>query len=223
MTPFADLIYYTQVNPLSSTARKFKLVEPCDLIEFSGRWDYGLNSIKKMGDRSIITRWMNSGEESMVEMVDAVFFIECSRVVSHELVRHRIASYQQESQRFVAYVNEDEEEMFYLPPELEGNIEAVEELRHMYKRSSVAYDYLRSLNVPKQLARYVLPNATRTRIIMKTNLREWRHILKLRLHSSAQPEMIALMDQIHDQLFETFPIIFEDIRPWLASGERAGR
>jgi thymidylate synthase (FAD) len=176
-----------------------------------------------MGDRGIITRWMKAGEESMVEMVDAVFFIECSRVVSHELVRHRIASFQQESQRFVAYGEEDDEELFYVPEDMGDSIHVKGELKLAYHKALETYKFFRDEKVPKQLARYALPNGTRTRIIMKTNLREWRHILKLRLHSSAQPEMIALMDQIHDQLFETFPIIFEDIRPWLASGERAGR
>ena len=74
------------------------LSKELDIIEYSGRWDYGPKSIAKMGDKGIIGRWIAAGHESMLEMVDATFFIECSRVVTHELVRHRIASYQQESQ-----------------------------------------------------------------------------------------------------------------------------
>lgn len=183
------------------------LEEPLDLIEYAGRWDYGEKSIAKMGDRDIIRRWLDSGEESMVEMVDATFLITCSRVVTHELVRHRLVSYQQESQRFVSYEDEPQEDLFYVPEELVEDEEYEEALCYALK----AYKALRRRGVSKQLARYILPNATRTRIIVKTNLREWRHILRLRLHKSAQPEMRQVMEQVHEQLQEQFgPILFPD-------------
>jgi thymidylate synthase (FAD) len=175
-----------------------------------------------MGDRDIITRWLKSGEESMIEMVDAAFFIVCSRVVSHELVRHRLASFQQESQRFVAYEDEEFEDLFVFPEEYVGT-ETAHEFEDAYYRTVESYRRLKDEGVPKQLRRYVLPNAMRTRMIMKANLREWRHILKLRMHKSAQPEMRELMQQIHDQLLEQFPLIFKDIQPWLDEGERAAR
>lgn len=188
------------------------LNEPLDLIEYAGRWDYGEKSIAKMGDRDIIRRWLDSGEESMVEMVDATFLITCSRVVTHELVRHRLASYQQESQRFVSYRDEDPEELCFLPPEVEGNEEAETYFRAAYAHALATYNFLVSEHgVPKQIARYVLPNATRTRIIVKTNLREWRHILRLRLHKSAQPEMREVMRQVHAALQAEFgPVLFPD-------------
>jgi thymidylate synthase (FAD) len=196
------------------------LDEPLDLIEYAGRWDYGPKSIAKMGDPDIIRRWLESGEESMVEMVDATFLITCSRVVTHELVRHRLASYQQESQRFVSYKDEDPEELFFLPPEVELD----EESRLLYERAVYSalgtYNALVERGVPKQIARYVLPNATRTRIIVKTNLREWRHILRLRLHKSAQPEMRVVMAQVHEALQEEFgKVLFPDD----IAGERAAR
>lgn len=187
------------------------LDEPLDLIEYAGRWDYGPKSIAKMGDRDIIRRWLEQGEESMIEMVDATFLITCSRVVTHELVRHRLASYQQESQRFVSYKDEDPEELFFLPPEVELD----EESRLIYERAVGsalgAYNALVERGVSKQIARYVLPNATRTRIIVKTNLREWRHILMLRLHKSAQPEMRQVMKQVHVALQDEFgKVLFPD-------------
>lgn len=186
------------------------LSEPLDLVEYAGRWDYGPKSIAKMGDRDIIRRWLDSGEESMVEMVDATFLITCSRVVTHELVRHRLASYQQESQRFVSYRDEEPSELFFEPPEL-----ATEEERELlwaaYNQALWSYNELVKDGVPKQIARYVLPNATRTRIIVKTNLREWRHILRLRLHKSAQPEMREVMTQVHAALQAEFgPVLFPD-------------
>lgn len=189
------------------------LDEPLDLIEYAGRWDYGPKSIAKMGDRDIIRRWLEQGEESMIEMVDATFLITCSRVVTHELVRHRLASYQQESQRFVAYDDETLDSLFYLPPEFEGDGGSPEEQEFMaaYQTALSAYKSLRSRGVSKQIARYVLPNATRTRIIVKTNLREWRHILRLRLHKSAQPEMRQVMEQVHAALQDEFgKVLFPD-------------
>lgn len=187
------------------------LDEPLDLIEYAGRWDYGPRSVSKMGDRDIIRRWLASGEESMVEMVDATFLLTVSRVVSHELVRHRLASYQQESQRFVSYREEDPDDLFFLPPEVELD----EEARLLFERAVGSalgtYNALVERGVSKQIARYVLPNATRTRIIVKANLREWRHILRLRLHTSAQPEMREVMRQVHEALQDEFgKVLFPD-------------
>jgi len=217
-TPSATLLAYNQINPdLDRT--EFPLYDPEDLIEYAGRWDYGTKSLQKMGNRDIITKWMGSGEESMIEMGDATFFIACSRVVSHELVRHRLASYQQESQRFVDYTAESIDDLFYVDPALEEN----EEYTTAIYASLGSYNTLRVAGVNKQLARYVLTNGMRTRIIMKTNFREWRHVLKLRMHTSAQPEMRLVARQIHDQLVEKFPIIFSDIKPALEAGLRTAR
>ncbi len=219
MKPQAHLLAYTQISP-KINKEKFPLNEPLDLIEFSGRWDYGPKSVGKMGDRGIIQRWISSGEESMVEMIDAAFFIECSRVVSHELVRHRLASFQQESQRYVNYEDEHSEELFYDEPGMGDNARLAS---IALSQSLSAYRALIRLGVKKQIARYVLPNGTRVRMVMKANLREWRHITKLRMHKSAQPEMRIIATSIHDQLLEKFPEVFVDIRPSLEAGERQVR
>lgn len=209
MTPSATLLAYTQINP-DLDLKRFPLKEPLDLIEYAGRWDYGANSIKKMGDRGIIGRWLGMGEESMIEMVDAAFFIECSRVVTHEIVRHRIASFQQESQRYVDYSAETVEDLFYFDPSLSDD--AFDLIEQSYKVALDNYNSLREdESGKKQIARYLLPNGTRARIIMKTNLREWRHILKLRMHKSAQPEMQLVAKDIHSQLLAKFPEVFSDI------------
>ena len=192
-----------------------------DLIEYAGRWDYGRKSLEKMGNRDIIRRWIESGEESMVEMVSANFFIECSRVVSHEMVRHRLASFQQESQRYVDYSAETVEDLFYFEPALDDDQYDVVEL--LYRHALNAYNEQTDKKVKKQIARYVLPNGTRTRMVMAANLREWRHILKLRMHKSAQPEMQIVAHQIHDQLLEVFPEAFVDIKPSIDAGERTAR
>jgi thymidylate synthase (FAD) len=220
--PNATLLYYNQRNPDLIDPRFLALKEPEDLIEFAGRWDYGEKSIAKMGDRAIIGRWIRSGEESMVEMGDATFFIECSRVVSHEIVRHRIASYQQESQRYVDYQAETVNSLFVRPPEL-NDYDSILEFERSCAVSLSAYKQFMADGGKKQIARYVLPNATRTRLIMKANFREWRHYLKLRCHKSAQPEMQYIAWQIHDQLVAKFPTSFGDIKDALEAGERAVR
>jgi thymidylate synthase (FAD) len=217
MTPFVELLAYTQINPdLDRT--KFPVDDAVGLIEYAGRWDYGPKSLTKLGDRGIVQRWIKSGEESMVEMGHAVFFIQCSRVVSHEIVRHRLASFQQESQRYVNYADEEFDDIFYVPDELFWNNSAGKALATALQ----AYKYL-STREKKQIARYVLPNATRTRMVMGANFREWRHILKLRMHKSAQPEMQLIANGIHDKLLAKFPEAFEDIKPYLEAGERAAR
>lgn len=211
MKPRVRLLASTQLEP--DFAEELGSSNPLKLVEFAGRWDYGEKSIDKMDpdDLSIIGRWLIQGEESMIEMIDATFFIECSRVVSHELVRHRIASYQQESQRFVSYEHEDVTNVFFAPEQLLGNDEAVAAYHNALLVALGSYKRLRDLGVSKQIARYVLPNATRTRIIAKLNLRAWRHVLKLRTHSSAQPEMREVMKQIREVLFQRYPQVFEDI------------
>ena len=202
------------------------LTVPQDIIEFAGRWDYAERSLAKMGtDPTIIGRWLASGEESMIEMVDASFLITCSRVVSHELVRHRLASFQQESQRFVSYEDEQVLDLFYDPSVSigsEGEVAAALMFAEVNATAWAAYRELRQQGVSRQLARYVLPNATRTRIVAKANLREWRHILRLRMHPSAQPEMREVATLIYVYLNDAFPDIFGDI-PALIEKERAAR
>lgn len=217
MKPTVRLLSVTALEP--DFAEEVGSTNPLKLVEYAGRWDYGPKSVAKMvpDDLTIIGRWLKQGEESMIEMVDAAFKIECSRVVSHELVRHRIASYQQESQRFVEYAAD--EDLFYFPPEFHEDEGVQDEVEHAYETAFESYLALRKLKVPKQLARYVLPNATKTAIIAKLNLRAWRHVLKLRMHSSAQPEMREVMVQIHAILADRFPEVFSDIK----GDERAPR
>jgi len=199
------------------------LTEELDIIEYSGRWDYGQKSVSKMGEPDIITRWIGAGHESMLEMVDATFFIECSRVVTHELVRHRIASYQQESQRFVNYTEEEPEDLFVIPAGWADNEFISTLMLRSYEDDLKTYRMLIENGTPKQEARYVLPNATRTRIIVKTNLREWRHILALRAHPSAQPEMQQVAKAILDICYERWPLVFQSVVDDLAAGQRAIR
>jgi thymidylate synthase (FAD) len=234
MQPYAELLEFNQPNPVrvqgfTRIRDQFpelrhvmavdgvdfgKLYNPERISEFAGRWDYGADSAAKLGQESkaggqIIKRWIASGEQSMLEMAHATVFFECSRVVTHELVRHRLASYQQESQRFSLFVVDDPEDGFFIPPDLDSEVEMA--MRTAYGMSAGVYNRLLKKGVPKQLARYVLPGAARTRIIVSANLREWRHIFKLRLDKSAQPEMRQMMQMAYDQMLLIFPQSLEGI------------
>lgn len=258
MKPYAELLEFNQPSPRrkegftrirdSFPGLKYmngSFYDPERITEFSGRWDYGSKNAEKLGQPSkdgkkMIQKWVASGEQSMLEMGHATVFIECSRVVSHELVRHRLASFQQESQRFTKYDEEDPEDLFYTPPEINDDVRLYDEwddgeygttlqmdpglsAKDMYDEANAGalrlYRDMREKGIPPQIARYIFPNATRTRMIVSANMREWRHIIKLRLHSSAQPEMRELMQQIYDQLAEVFPQSLEGV----LEGERGIR
>ena len=229
--PYAELLEFNQPNPVRkegftkirdqyeldvaifggnnefSSAAEWAYFDPERIVEFAGRADYGPKNTVKLGtDETIISRWIDAGHHSMLEFASATFYIECSRVVSHELVRHRLASFQQESQRYVKYEDLESSEVFVFT----GDESIDGDLRDSYKESFGVYRNLRAQGVKAQLARYVLPNAMMTRMVMKANLREWRHIVNLRLHNAAQPEMQELMQQIYDQLVDVFPRIMHD-------------
>jgi thymidylate synthase (FAD) len=213
-------------SPLAATIPTVPIGDnPETIVELAGRYDYGLKSIAKLGDLSIIRRWLNQGEESMIEMLNVVMLVECSRVVSHELVRHRLASYQQASQRFISYEDASPEEMFYWNDDEFGERKlSTGEINPMWLHfltSLATYKRLRALKVPKQFARYVLPNSTATQIVVNMNDRAWRHVMQLRLHTSAQPEMREVMRQIHAILVQLHPTIFADILELVESGRAA--
>jgi thymidylate synthase (FAD) len=256
--PYAELLEFNQPNPIRiqgftrirdsfpglESYRPFpdddgmSFPDPERIMEFAGRWDYGQNNARKLGETTkmrtitlrnpdtdegyvtsevpIIQKYLSMGHESMIEMGDATFFIECSRAVNDQIQRHRLASYQQESQRFVKYDELDPEyydEYLYEPESITS------ESGMAFGYALRAYKALREQGVSPQEARYVLPMAMRTRIIMKANAREWRHILKLRTHKSVQPEMRELMLQVYDQLIDIWPNALSGV----LDGERSVR
>jgi thymidylate synthase (FAD) len=149
-----------------------------------------------------IPRWIKAGHESPLEHASATFEIACSRVASHELVRHRLASFSQRSQRYV-----DESDLqCYMPTNEQRTL--------MFDALSTAWEtYLQLVDngVPKQLARYVLPNACMTELIVTANFREWRHIIKLRTSPRAQPEMQEIARTIQSLLVAQAPNVFGDL------------
>ena len=151
----------------------------------------------KLGDaenfvRSIIKR----GHESVLEHVSLTFKIVCDRAIMAELTRHRLASFTVESTRYVKY----------------------DELKTILPTCGVALNYIEDVykalledGKPPEIARSVLPLCTATTIYMTCNLREWRHVLKLRTAKAAHPQMRQIMNQILAVFKEKLPVIVEDI------------
>ncbi|MBD3260790.1 MAG: FAD-dependent thymidylate synthase [Candidatus Altiarchaeales archaeon] len=158
-------------------------------------------------DEKLIAHLINMGHESVLEHSCATFDVSgVSRALTHQLVRHRIASFSQQSQRYVDELGFE----YVTPPSLEGEarevfMEAMEGAREKYER-------LRNLGVPKEDARFVLPNACETRITVTMNFRELRHFIKLRSHKSAQWEIRELAQKMLDRLIVIAPKVFEDLR-----------
>ena len=177
------------------------------LIETAGRlcWDTQ-DKIGTVPDR--IQKWIEVGHESMIEHACATFYIRASRVLTHELVRHRLASYSQRSQRYVKEI----EPRYIEPPELREDGKSVHQsFEEVMKTCWEAYRELLAKGIKPEIARYVLPNACESQIICTWNFREIRHIIKLRTSKRALPEMRAVASEIRRIAKEVAPQVFEDL------------
>ncbi|MCL2140881.1 MAG: FAD-dependent thymidylate synthase [Dehalococcoidia bacterium] len=177
------------------------------LLEQAGRLCYG--SGHKLGESSDwLSLRIRQGHESLIEHASATFYVRASRALTHELVRHRLASYSQRSQRYVR----EKEGDFILPEEvvLKGK-EATEEYKQAMDEAYRCYQRLLDHGLKPEIARYVLPNAWATEIICTWNFRELRHILKLRSGKAAMPEMRCLANRIAEIMRLQAPRVFNDL------------
>ena len=176
------------------------------LIERAGRLCW--NTQDKTGtvpDR--IQSWIDVGHESMIEHACATFYIRASRVLTHELVRHRLASYSQRSQRYV----KEKEPKYIEPPTIKDNKSAHKQFEDAMITCWQHYNDLLTLGITPEIARYVLPNACETQIICTWNFREIRHIIKLRKSKRALPEFRAVAEEIHRIIYKKAPQVFQDL------------
>jgi len=176
------------------------------LIETAGRlcWDTQ-DKTGTVPDR--IQKWIEVGHESMIEHACATFYIRASRVLTHELVRHRLASYSQRSQRYV----KETEPRYIEPPPIRGDEAAHRQFEEVMKMCWQAYGDLLARGIKPEIARYVLPNACESQIICTWNFREIRHIIKLRTSKRALPEFRAVAEEIRRIAKEIAPQVFADL------------
>jgi thymidylate synthase (FAD) len=181
--------------------------------------------------RKLLTNIIKSGHEAMIEHYSFSVKFICSRAISHELVRHRMASFAQESQRYVNYGKRGGIE-FIIPVNLENQISpgddalsvSIKDLINGCNDYSFAERFAanawRSENVyltaiesgvKPQEARDLLINATKTEVVMTANLREWRHFFELRCDQATHPDMRKLALDLLKQAHEKIPVIFDDL------------
>ncbi|KKL61299.1 hypothetical protein LCGC14_2196670 [marine sediment metagenome] len=176
------------------------------LVEYAGRLCW--NSEDKLGEtKDRVQKWIGVGHESLLEHASMTFLIEGSRVFTHQLVRHRIASYSQRSQRFV----KETEVSVIIPPQVGEHPELGPESAKLMEAIWAFYKKQLSYGVKADQARYVLPNATRTQIATTMNFRELRHFIRLRTSKKASGEMREIADQIRGICKEEAPSVFEDL------------
>ena len=205
-------------------------------LETAGRTCY--KSEDKMTEESskrFVANLLKHGHESVIEHQSVSVRIVCDRGVTHEIVRHRIASYSQESTRFCNYGKSDHV-VFIKPPWVsddwlgEFNFESAAEVadyqsgkqlmhccwsKAMFDAEQAYFRLIRGGWQPQQ-ARSVLPNSLKTEIVATMNLREWRHFFKLRAAGSAgrpHPQMLEITVPMLAEFKKLVPVVFDDIEP----------
>ncbi len=183
-------------------------------IERAGRVCYKSESnISDTSAEKFIANIIKSGHESVIEHVSITFKIICDRGVSHEIVRHRLASYSQESSRYCDYSGEKfgGELTFIKPCFWNDGDENYLLWKKTMSQIEETYLAMRKNDAKPEEARSILPNSLKTELFMTANLREWRHFLKLRTSKRAHPQMRQIALQIYEILSSKLPIIFSDI------------
>jgi thymidylate synthase (FAD) len=194
------------------------------LIERAGRTCY--LSLPRMGpgtESKFIRMLIGSGHESVLEHAYATFRITGgSRAFTHQIVRHRLCSFSQQSQRYV-----DEKEFgFVVPPSVAGDEMARRLFEDAVESARKSYAELQQLGITREDARYVLPNAVESEIVLSANFRELRHIFSIRCAKSAQweirsicMEMLRIMKEVAPNTFADFTIDAEKMTAHTARSE----
>jgi len=200
-------------NPEEVVAMAAKLCySPSDIGELKKK-------ISSKDQKGFVKKLMDMGHMTPVEHASFTFAIEgISRACSHQLVRHRLASYSQQSQR---YVSEEAGFDFVIPPSIKADPEMKKLFRQFMGEAQKAYNALvEKLNergikgeAANQDARFALPNAAETKIVVSMNARELMHFFRLRCCNRAQWEIRAAADQMLKLAKKAAPVIFEKAGP----------
>ena len=183
-------------------------------LEFVGRTCYKSEGlITDTSAETFVRKLIARGHEAIIEHESISVRFICDRGVSHELVRHRLASYAQESTRYCNYSKEqfNSEITLIKPCFLMEGTEAYRQWEWTMHRAECAYFDLLDIGLSPQEARCVLPNSLKTEVVMTANLREWRTVLRLRCSKAAHPQMREVMLILLEKLHTAIPVVFDDI------------
>lgn len=183
-------------------------------IETIGRICYkSEDKITESSAKEFIKKLLKRGHESVIEHEKISVKIICDRGVSHELVRHRIASYSQESTRYCNYFKDKfGNELTLIKPYFWNDdipkyniwVETMQTIEQNYNK-------LIEMGAKPEEARSILPNSLKTEIIVTMNLRQWRHFFKLRAAPNAHPQMREVSIPLLNKMKTIIPVIFDDI------------
>lgn len=185
-------------------------------IAAAGRVCY--QSESKSDDAAFVRKRIGQGHESILEHEKISVRIICDRGVSHELVRHRIASYSQESTRYCNYSKgKFGSELTFIRPYWDDRSISAEmiRLRACWQEACLnaewSYKKMIDAGCTPEAARAVLPNCLKTEVVMTANLREWRHFFKLRCAPAAHPDMRIIANMLLTAFKDVVPVVFDDI------------
>lgn len=172
--------------------------------------------------RSVLRTVTSSGHLSTLEHASYTFAIDgVSRALTHQLVRHRLASYNQQSQRYVKFTQGLE---VITPGSVAENEEALKIFNDAIDHAKGAYEQLLEMGIPAEDARYLLPNAAETKIVVTMNVRELLHFFSLRCCNRAQWEIREMAHRMLELAKPTAPYIFMDAgAPCIRSGCPEGK
>jgi thymidylate synthase (FAD) len=198
--------------------------EPEQTVALAARLCYSPATIDTLRERlatgdvsSFLDKIMSLGHHSVLEHVSFTFGVEgISRACSHQLVRHRLASYSQQSQRYVTFAGDDFPQV--VPVSIATNAECQAVFDQAMQACAAAYQSLVAAGVPAEDARFVLPNAAETKIIVTMNARELRHFFTLRCCERAQWEIRLLAIEMLKLVKPLAPILFRDAGPGCVAG-----
>lgn len=183
-------------------------------IERAGRVCYkSEGNISDGSADKFIAAILKRGHESVIEHEKITVRFICDRGVTHELVRHRIASYSQESTRYCNYSNDKfGNELTFIKPcfwneDNEQYALWLETMAFIEKQ----YNAMMEKGAKPEEARSILPNSLKTEIVVTMNLREWRHYFKLRTDPAAHPQIREISNMLLSELKEKLPVIFGDL------------
>ena len=195
--------------------------DPLAHIERAGRTCYkSEEKINEVSAEKFIRMIIKRGHETVLEHATMTVRFICDRGVTHEIVRHRLCAYSQESTRYCNYGGgvtfiippwTELKEGEYDPPLMEKAKPSDFAWYKSMEEAEISYKFLLTLGWTPQQARAVLPNSLKTEIVCTANLREWRHIFRLRCSKAAHPQMRELMIPLLKEVKEKIPVIFEGI------------
>lgn len=183
-------------------------------IEDAGRVCYKSESkISEASAEAFVANIIKSGHDSVIEHASITVRMICDRGVSHELVRHRIASYSQESTRYCNYAKDrfGNELTFIRPSFWEEGSPAYAIWLQSMEQIEKAYFALLECGETPQKARSILPNSLKTEIVVTMNLRAWRNFFRLRCSHHAHPQMREIAIPLLQDFKEILPVIFGDL------------